>query len=50
VGVKDIVSKSLGSSNPLNVARATVKALQKLKAPKISETPKEIVKEIESVT
>ena|SRR3972149_5966357 len=50
VGVKDIVSKSLGSSNPLNVARATVKALQKLKAPKISETHKEIVKETESVT
>ncbi len=31
LGVKDIVSKSLGSSNPLNVARVTVKALQSLK-------------------
>lgn len=31
LGVKDIVSKSLGSSNPLNVARVTVKALQDLK-------------------
>ena len=34
LGVKDIVSKSLGASNALNVARATVKALESLKAPK----------------
>lgn len=34
LGVKDIVSKSLGASNPLNVARATVKALGTLKTPK----------------
>lgn len=34
LGVKDIVSKSLGASNPLNVARVTVKALLKLKAPR----------------
>jgi len=27
VGIKDVVSKSLGTSNKLNVARATVKAL-----------------------
>lgn len=38
LGVKDIVSKSLGASNPLNVARVTVKALGKLKAPRVSET------------
>lgn len=50
LGVKDIVSKSLGSSNPINVARATIKALQKLKEPRVSETPKEIVKETENVT
>lgn len=30
-GVKDIVSKSLGASNKLNVARATVEALKTLK-------------------
>ena len=34
LGVKDIVSKSLGASNSLNVARVTVKALLRLKAPK----------------
>lgn len=30
-GIRDIVSKSLGSSNKLNVARATVKALERIK-------------------
>lgn len=33
-GIKDIVSKSLGSSNKLNVARATIEALKTLKLPK----------------
>lgn len=37
LGVRDIVSKSLGASNPLNVARVTVKALQQLKAPRASK-------------
>jgi small subunit ribosomal protein S5 len=31
LGVKDIVSKSLGSSNALNVARVTLKALETLR-------------------
>lgn len=31
-GIKDIVSKSLGTSNKLNVARATIKALQSFKS------------------
>lgn len=30
-GIKDIVSKSLGTSNKLNVARATIEALKSLK-------------------
>ena len=30
-GIKDVVSKSLGSSNKLNVARATIEALKQLK-------------------
>lgn len=32
-GVKDVLSKSLGSSNPINVAKATVYALTQLKDP-----------------
>lgn len=40
VGITDIVSKSLGSSNPLNVARVTIKALQTLKTP--SQTASQI--------
>lgn len=43
LGVKDIVSKSLGASNPLNVARVTIKALQMLKAPRVPKAPKDTV-------
>ena len=32
-GVKDVVAKSLGSRNPINVVYATIAALQKLKDP-----------------
>lgn len=38
-GIKDIVSKSLGSSNKINVARATIEALKNLKEPKNRITP-----------
>jgi small subunit ribosomal protein S5 len=31
-GVKDVLSKSLGSNNPVNVVRATLKALQQLES------------------
>ena len=34
VGIKDIVAKSLGSSNPMNVLRACIKALKKQNSPK----------------
>ncbi len=34
VGVKDILTKSMGSTNHINVAKATVLALSKLKDPK----------------
>jgi small subunit ribosomal protein S5 len=36
-GIRDIVSKSLGSSNKLNVARCTIEALKALKKPKAKE-------------
>lgn len=32
-GVKDVLTKSLGSSSPLNVVKATLSGLQQLKAP-----------------
>tara|TARA_B100000745_G_C19915627_1_gene307462 strand:+ start:87 stop:584 length:498 start_codon:yes stop_codon:yes gene_type:complete len=35
VGIKDIVAKSLGSSNPINVLRACVKGLKSQTSPKI---------------
>jgi small subunit ribosomal protein S5 len=44
-GIRDIVSKSLGTSNKLNVARVTIEALKALKAPRIKE-----VKEVKEVT
>jgi small subunit ribosomal protein S5 len=31
-GIRDVLAKSMGSSNPLNVVRATVKALQALES------------------
>ncbi|MGC8487168.1 MAG: 30S ribosomal protein S5, partial [Clostridia bacterium] len=32
-GIRDIVSKSLGTSNPNNVVQATMEALKSLKSP-----------------
>ena len=34
VGIKDVVAKSLGSSNPINVLRACIKALKGQNSPK----------------
>ena len=33
-GIRDILTKSMGSANPVNVVRATMKALSQLKDPK----------------
>lgn len=38
VGIRDIVSKSLGAKNKLNVARTTIGALEKIKKVKIVES------------
>ena len=35
VGIKDVVAKSLGSSNPINVLRACIKAFKSQNSPKI---------------
>ena len=34
VGIKDVVAKSIGSSNPINVLRACIKALRSQNSPK----------------
>ena len=35
IGIKDIVAKSLGSSNPINVLRACIKGLKNQNSPKL---------------
>ena len=35
LGIKDIVAKSLGSSNPINVLRACIKGLKSQNSPKL---------------
>jgi len=35
LGIKDIVGKSMGSSNPINVLRACIKGLKSQKSPKL---------------
>jgi small subunit ribosomal protein S5 len=46
-GVRDILTKSLGSSNPINVVRATMKALSELRtAEEVARTRSKNVEEI----
>ena len=49
-GIKDIISKSLGSSNRVNVARATILALSQLKDPKEELARRKPTIEAEEVT
>ncbi len=49
-GIKDIVSKSLGASNPLNVARATARALSQFRVKTSTEVVAEISTEVKSVS
>ncbi len=41
-GVQDVLTKSLGSSNPLNVAKATMEALNSLHSPEEVENKRDI--------
>ena len=46
-GIKDILTKSLGSSNPNNMVRATLKGLEQLKqAEKVAELRGKTVQEL----
>jgi small subunit ribosomal protein S5 len=47
VGIRDIVSKSLGTSNKLMVARATIEALRSLKPARVKKAAE--VKEVKEV-
>jgi small subunit ribosomal protein S5 len=48
-GISDILTKSLGSSNPINVVRATILALSRLKDPQ-QEIAKRKSRPVEEVT
>ena len=48
-GVKDVLTKSLGSANKINVARATILALSQLKEPKEELAKRRSALEVEEV-
>ncbi len=50
LGVKDIVSKSMGTANKLNVARATIAALTDIAPPKNQKSKKDVVETNEEKT
>jgi small subunit ribosomal protein S5 len=47
LGIKNVLAKTIGSSNPMNVVRATIKALQSISSPEaIAEKRGKVVGEI----
>ncbi len=50
LGVRDVISKSLGASNPLNVARVTVEALKQLPRAKEVIAPVVVAEKAEEKT
>lgn len=49
VGIKDVLTKSLGSSNPVNVVKATMLALRSLRNPKEAVARRKAGLEIEEI-
>jgi small subunit ribosomal protein S5 len=49
-GIKDILTKSLGSANQINVAKATMLALSRLRNPKEEVSRRKAVPEKEGVS
>lgn len=48
-GVKDVLTKSLGSSNRVNMAKATMLALKQLRDPKETLTKRKLASKVEEV-
>ena len=49
-GIKDILSKSLGSNNPMSVVRATILALSNLRDPREAVAKRRALSQVEEVS